>query len=540
MTTSIEQLNNWLKHPENLNLEFKKAENSFSKSELFNYCCALANEGGGELIFGIVPLIHTVSGTKLYEGTYNMLSNEILQKLGIRVDVEEILHPDGRVLIFHIPAHYVGKPIKSDGIYYMRAGESLVPMDEQTLKQKLTQHEQDFSATLIPELQLADLDENAIAIFRVRRAEKMGKSLQENEPLDRILSDAGLLVDGKCTFACLVLLGRADKIRQFARHSEIIFEWRTKEGQIHHDFRKEWTAPYFVAHNEIWETINARNLRMPFQEGFIQREIFAFDEKVCREAVNNAIAHRDYSITSASIIIHASPAELSVTSPGGLLPGITPENIIGKTQWRNRIIADALEHTRLVERSGQGVDDIFNITIRQGKGSPSFGGTDAHEVCIHIPAIVRDVGFVQFLERLADERQINFLLDEIVELEKLRENHTLRDVRFKEKFLQLGVIERVGKTRGTMYILSHGYYKHTEKLGEYTRIKGLSREQKKALILEHIKREGQGRMSEFLQAFSDLKNSDVHNILQELKRSGVIFFEGDNKRSGVWKLTNKN
>mgnify|MGYP001574232736 FL=1 len=102
MKTSIEQLDSWLQNQEGLNLEFKKAENSFSNTELFNYCSALSNMGGGKLIFGIEPKEHKVVGTNLYCGTFNIIPNQIFQKLGVRVDIEEIEHPDGRVLIFPI------------------------------------------------------------------------------------------------------------------------------------------------------------------------------------------------------------------------------------------------------------------------------------------------------------------------------------------------------------------------------------------------------------------------------------------------------
>ena len=106
---------------------------------------------------------------------------------------------------------------------------------------------------------------------------------------------------------------------------------------------------------------------------------------------------------------------------------------------------------------------------------------------------------------------------------------------FKRKFLDLGIIEKVGRTSGIKYILSHRYYENEERPGVYTRIKGLNREHKKELILEHIRREGSGVKKDFIDAFPDLKVSDISNFLQELKQEGKIKRVGSD-RAGSWKL----
>lgn len=522
-------------------LEFKSARGNFSDRDRADYCAAIANMGGGKLLLGVTD-DRKIVGTAVYQGTINKVPNEVFKAIGVTVVVEDVPHADGRVVVFDIPSRPRGEPVHSSGdyAYPIRRGESLGEMDKEELRDILNEVQPDFSASLVPELSLEDLDLVAIGNFRKLRAEKIGNPRILTEPLERVLTDAGLVIDGQCTFACLVLLGKAEKIRQLAPQSEIIFEWRAQEGKTAHDSRKTWTEPFFAIYDEIWKTIDARNVRVPYQEGFIQHEIFAFDEKACREAVNNAVMHRDYTVTQASIFIHASPEKFSVTSPGGLLPGITLENIRDKSAWRNRRIADALEHTKLVERSGQGIDAIFGISIEQGKGSPDFNGTDAYGVRINIPAMVQDLEFVRFLEMIANEKQITLSLDEMIELERVRERGALSDLKFKDALLNLGIIEKVGKTKGTKYILSHHYYKYEKRPGEYTRIKGLTREKKKQIILDHIERENGAHVQEFVEAFPELKRNDINNLLQELKRDKKIFFDGKPKsRTGKWKLVRK-
>ena len=348
-----------------------------------------------------------------------------------------------------------------------------------------------------------------------------------------MLRNIGLLTAQGLNYASLILFGKKEKIDQLLPGSEIIFEWRQSAKKIPHDYRINWRESFFKIYDEVWKTINARNLRMPFQEGLFQREIFAFSEKPIREALLNAVAHRDYTISSSSIFTTASQEEFVIESPGGFLPGITPENVLYKREWRNRSIAETFEKAGLVERSGQGMDDIFESTIREGKGLPDLSKSDSFTVQLRIPAQVKDKNFILFLEKVTNEKQILLSFEEIYELERIREQQPVREPKFKNKFLQLRIVEKTGRTRGTKYLLSHQYYAREGKTGVYTRLVGLSRNQKKELILNHIRKNKKGVMKDFQDVFPDLKRSDIHNLLQELKKTNKICYIGT-RRSGYW------
>jgi ATP-dependent DNA helicase RecG len=358
MTTS-EEFNSWLTTPEGLNLEFKEAKVQFSRKELANYCAALSNEGGGKLIFGVNNRGAMV-GTEAFQGTHHKLSNTLLDELGIRINLEELLLPQGRALIFHVPPNPPGQPVKANKIFWMRAGESLKEMDQATLKQKLNETSPDFSTTIADGLSLNDLDEKAIEYFKQRWAQRSGRPDYLSFSKERLLQAIGIFSDKGLNHACLILFGKKAKLDELLPGSEIIYEWRQNPHKSSYDFRKIWREPFFNIYDDIWSTINDRNLRIPFQEGFIQREVLAFSEKSVREAVLNAVAHRDYTINSQSVIIKASPEHFFIESPGGFLPGITAENIIYRSAWRNRAIAETFEKAGLVERSGQGMDDTYS------------------------------------------------------------------------------------------------------------------------------------------------------------------------------------
>lgn len=536
--THIDEFTKWLKNPEGLHLEFKKAANSFSsEKDLPDYCAALANEGGGKLILGVEDKSHKIAGTRAFEGTHQKLSHELLNKIKIRVDVEELCCP-ARVLIFHVPSRQPGQLVHSTGKYRypMRAGESLVEMDNATMRKLLTEAEADFSAKIAPGLGAGDLDPAAIADFRRRWAQKQGRLEYLKFADEKLLRAIGILSDDGINYAGLILFGKKEKIDSLLPGGEIVFEWRNVV-KIPHDYRKTWREPFFKVYEDIWAAINARNTRFPFQEGMIQREIYAFNEKAFREALLNAVAHRDYTVSGRSIFIAADPEKLTVKSPGGFPAGITAENILREQAWRNRVIAETFEKAGLVERSGQGMDDIFSSTIREGKGLPDFNGSGDYSVQLNIPVQLKDKNFIIFLEKVTEDKQIHLSFEEIYELECIRERKP-GPVSFKDKFLSLGIIEQVGHTSGAKYILAHAYYKYAGKPGVHTRLAGLSREQLKELILNHLRKNRKGYFKDFQDALN-LKRSDIRNLLSELRMTGKIRHVG-NRRSGYWELNKTN
>jgi len=519
---TIEEFELLIKNPEGSNLELKQAKYSFNEDkDLPDYCAAIANERGGKLILG-VSNDGVACGTNVYNGTLHKIPNEIFSKLKIRVNIEEINHSQGRVLVFHIPSRSVGQIVQSTGKYKypMRVGESLAEMDQITIKQILNEFEE-FTSTVVPNLQFIDLDKNAIERLRKLWAIKSQRK-------DYLMRREGI------TYAALILLGKEKSLQQFLPSAEIIFEWRAKPNQIAYDYRKIWRQGILTIVDNVWEAINARNIRFPVQEGFIQKDIWAFDEKSVREAVLNAVAHRDYRDSNRSIFIHASQEFIQIISPGGLIFPVTIENIIHASAWRNRLLAETLEKTGLVERSGQGIDDIFDKTLKDGKGLPQFSGTDASTVAIEIPARIEDNKFISYLEKVSKEKKNEFTLEEIIELENIRKAQKLSNIKFKNNFLKWGIIEPIGHGRGTKYILSHEYYQHDKRPGVYTRLKGVSRDERKLLIVKHLKRDKKATVGEINDIFPELSRKEVQNLLQELRRSKQLTYKG-NRKSGYWK-----
>ena len=526
-----------LANPEDSQLEFKAACRNFDLKKTADYLAALANNAGGKLVLGVADQTQEVLGTQAFLRNWQTLPQKIQQLLKIPVEVTELFYAQKRVLIFQVFQHFPGQPVKSQGKYLMRLGESLCEMDQQTLKNIFAEVEPDFSAEIVPNLSLAGLDTRALQEMRKLWFQKAQRSDYAKFEPAKMLRSLGLYSQAGLNYAALILLGQRAKIEEFLPDAEIIFEWRQNPEQTAHDFRVVWKEPFFAIFDEIWQTINARNIRFPLQTGFVQREIYAFSEKVIREVVLNAVTHRDYRAKGKSIFLKASPKEFFVESPGGLVAGVTLENILQTSVWRNRKIAEVLEKTDLVERSGQGMDDIFELTIRDGKGIPNLTKTDQFAVRVTIPAELKDANFVKFLAKVAQQKQINFSFEEIYALEQIREQEKVQNPEFKKKLFRLGLLERVGKGRGIKYMLTQKYYEFAGKLGVHTRLTGLARTRDKEFILEHLRTKGRGTKKEIQDLLRAENIIYIQNLLQELKKEGRIQNSGKGAGS-FWILTN--
>lgn len=118
-------------------LEFKVAENRYDFEELVDYCAALANEGGGRIILGVTDRVpRRVVGSKAFDVPERTVAG-LHERLGLKITFDEVQHPGGRVLVFHVPSRPTGQPIQYKGRYLMRAGEELVPMSPDQLKRSV-------------------------------------------------------------------------------------------------------------------------------------------------------------------------------------------------------------------------------------------------------------------------------------------------------------------------------------------------------------------------------------------------------------------
>ncbi len=522
--TTPEQIAALLSEPEGERIEFKSAASSYHFDKLVDYCVALANEGGGKVILGVTDRRpRKVVGTKAFAEPGRAAAG-LYEKLQQRISVEEITYQDKRLLIVHVPGRLPGTAWQYNGRYLRRAGDDLVPIPDHELRSMFAESGPDYSAEATKS-SLGDLSDEAVFDFRQRWARKTGNAKILGWDKSHVLNDAELLTDGHPNIAALVLFGTHDALGRYLAQAEIIFEYRSSEASGPAQDRFEFREGFFLCHDLLWQRINQRNDRQSYQEGLFRYDIPTFDEVAIREALLNAVAHRDYRL-SGSIFLRQFPRRLEVISPGGLPSGITPENILDQQNPRNRRLAEALGRCGFIERSGQGMNLMFEAAIRQSKPLPNLAGSAPHEVRLTLEGTVQDAEFIQFLERIGEEQLHSFSTHDFLLLDALRREQPLtaaQQVRVPA-LVEAGVIESHGRGRGVRYILSRGLYAVIGKLGAYTRRRGLDHDTNKALLLKHIRdNNAEGSpLSDLRQVLPSLSAKQVQNLLRQLRDEGRI------------------
>ena len=440
----------------------------------------------------------------------------------------------GRVLSVVVPSRPPGRPVNYKGRYLMRAGSSLQPMSVDQLGLILGETQADFSAALVPNADAATLlDDAAIAAFRSRWQRKSGRAEIGRWSTAELLENAELTIDRKPTYASLILLGTAKALSRHLAQAEAIFEYRSSEASIAYQQRQEFRLGFFLWFDDVWKNIHLRNDVQQFREGLFKYDIPTFDEDSVREAVLNAVSHRDYR-NGGSIWIKQWPRLLEIESPGGFPDGITPETVRERQAPRNRRIAEALARCGLVERSGQGMDLMFRQSIRQGKALPDPYQSDAHRVVLRLPGEIGDPRFLRFLEQVGDEQLKRFSTDDFLVIDLVhREQGLPEHLKDRAKVLvTAGIIERTG--RGKL-ILSRRFYAHLGEAGVHTRKAGLDRETEKELLLKHLNTAGaQGApMAELVQVLKDRSRGHVQRLTNELRDEARAHSTGTT-RAGRW------
>lgn len=229
--------------------------------------------------------------------------------------------------------------------------------------------------------------------------------------------------------------------------SKTIWEFRNIEAQIHHDSREVIDEPLFIAIDNIWKLINqpTLNRKYPVQSGAYIFDLYDFNEEVIREAILNAIAHRDYTITSETVI-KQYPNKITIANPGGFPKGVTIENILTVSSTpRSRLMTEILEKTGLVERSGQGVDKIFSITLSEGKAEPDYTNSDMFQVSLTLQTEIIDKAFHVFISQYQNsEKEPKLGVEQVITLCKIR-NGIFQNLKTEivSQLEKSGLIERV-------------------------------------------------------------------------------------------------
>ncbi len=544
---TIEQLK-YLKESED-KIEFKRAEQGNLAYDggtrtkpnerrrcILGYVTALCNEGGGSLVIGMSDNYpHKVVGTKQSEDAIGELESNIYRDTQIRPQIYELYEDEvlkrGRVLVITVPSRPIGQVFKFEDVPLMRVGEELKPMSNEVFFNILQEQEPDFSATIVEGVSIADLDEEAVKILRQKYVAKHKNTDFLTLETTQVLSDLQLIKGSKVTFAALILLGKKEKIKEFLPQASVILEYRKAENLIAYDNRQVYCEPFYKMIELLWHDINLRNDKIDINENSYIFNIPFFNEEVIREAINNAIAHRDYKRTS-EIVIKQYPQKMIIMNAGGFPLGVEIDNLLRvQSTPRNRLLADVLAKTGIVERSGQGIDKIFKNTLSEGKDAPDYTHSDSFRVELHLSAIIKDKSFAIFLDSeqrdLAEEDRLSVF--DVIALDKIRQGFSQEvEKDIIDKLLRCRLIEKRGKTRGIYYILAKSYYEISGKEAEYSQKNDWDIEQIMLFIMPHLKKFEKAKMKDFAKLLEGhLTRRQVRIAVEKLVDLQYLIKEGE-------------
>lgn len=497
-------MSDWPKK-ETLQIEFKSDPvGGLSDKSVADAVVGLANAQGGVLYIGIDDN-GTISGLRSEKWrnpkkAAAFISNYTVPPLLVETDLVQA-EKDRWVLTIKVP--------KAQGLCATRDGKVLrrrikvdgrpknIPMFPQEYSGRLSELGLlDYSAQVLPESSYADIDaqeRNRLRkLIRVNRSESALLELAD-EDLDKALGVVRA-VDGKLrpTVAGLLLLGKKESIATLLPTSKVAFQVLTGT-----DVREniEVQLPLLSTFEELLYRFSAWNPEQEFQEGLFRVPVPEFSERAFREGIVNALCHRDYTRLD-SVVVQVSNEGLLILSPGGFIDDITQDNLLtADPRGRNPLLSDMFKRIGLAERTGRGIDRIFEGSILYGRPLPDYSESTSDSVHLFIPRMKADFNFhrlilscrenhpelltmstLMILSLLRSERRL--ALPNLVELCHLSAVRVQRQI---EILLKEGFIEAVGTGKNQEYILSEAVYKAQDQT-----IRNVNRSDLRALRLEEL------------------------------------------------------
>lgn len=386
MATTPGQIDLWRQsRSEHQRLEFKEAKAQYDNTKLYKYCVALANEGGGTLLLGVAdkPPCRVV-GTQAFNDPVGM-AEKLFQAVGFRVDIEEVAHPDGWVLVFHIPPRPRGTAYHLEGAYLMRSGEEVVPMSEDRLRAIFAEGQPDWleepSRRDVSGQQVVDLlDTQAFFTLLQRPYPTTQQAVRDQLTFERLIdSTAGGYAVRR--MGALLLARRLTDFPDVSRKAARVVVYATN-SKAKTTLDHTWESGYAVGFQALVGFVMAQLPQNEVVEESIRRKVKLIPDIAIRELVANALIHQDFTQGGTSVMIEVYPNRVEISNPGE--PLVPVERFIDGYQSRNECLADLMRRMRICEEKSSGIDQVIEAAETFQLPAPEFlGGLRRTSVVIH-------------------------------------------------------------------------------------------------------------------------------------------------------------
>lgn len=537
---------------ESLTIEFKSDRRKLPDADLIEALVCLANAEGGELWLGVeddgIPSGLHAEHRQL-EGLAGMVAARTSPSLSVQAEAVEL----GGVTVARIQVPKAQGEVATTGGVYLRrrlkhdgTPECVAMLPHERDSRASSFRLLDVSAQPVAGATLADLD--PLERERLRQAVQQyggDRVLLEldDEALDGALTLTARQPDGSRvpTLTGLLLVGRETSLRQLVPTHEFAFQVLAQQAVRFNEFRR---FPLLKALDWLETNFRPYNPEEELQVGLFRVPVPKVDMGAFREAVANALIHRDYHRLGA-VHVRLEDEALVVSNPGGLVDGVTLDNLlVTEPRPRNPTLADAMKRIGVVERSGRGVDKIFRGMLKFGRPAPDYSYTTAQSVVLRLPTAEADLEFRRLVVEHERTTNAELPIDSLIALATLRELKRLsadalaeriqRDVtsakRTLEALTEAGMVEAHGATRGRSYTLSASLYQAVGNKAAYTRQAGFSPIQHEQMVLSYVQQHGQIKRAEVMD-LCRLTEDQAWQLLKRLVSAEKLVKHGERRWS---------
>ena len=528
--------------------EFKSLKHSFSGKtgdDIISYISAISNMEGGYLVIGIEDGTHNIVGIQDFNNhTAQNIKLRLVEKCSNldsdNFNVEEIITSDTAktVWVLHIPKHLTRLPVYAHSKAWQRIEDSLVEMRKERmdaiLKEPIVLND-DWSAQIVPNATLDDLDPTAIAKAREEYKEKNPKKAIECDEWDneKFLNKAKVTIQGKITNTALLLLGKEESVHYLLPAIAKI-SWILKdEHNVEQDY-EHFSPPFLLASTEVFKKIRNLTYRYMQDSTLFPTEIKMYDSYVIREALHNCIAHQDYSLRGRITVVE-TPYELFFSNVGSFIPQnieTVIEQDAPQPYYRNTFLAEAMVNLNMIDTIGSGIKRMFIEQRKRFFPLPDFDLSNPAKVVVKIIGRIWDENYTRLLMNKGDLE-----LKTVILLDRVQKSLPIKLEEVKQLKL-LGLIEG----RKPNLHVSASVAKITNDKASYIRQKGIDDDYCKKIIIDYLRKFGEAKKDDFEKVLLDKlpdvldinqKKNKIKNILQSLKKVGEISPEGK-----IWKMSN--
>ena len=531
---------------ETLTVEFKSDRKRLPDSDLIDAVVAFANTEGGELYVGVeddgeITGLHPQHKDAIQLAAF--IANRTMPPVSVTVESFDnyvrVSIPRMRSIVSSSDGKTQRRRIKPDGT------PENVPMYPHEFASRLSALRLlDYSAQIVPDADYSDLDdverERLRGIIRSYHGEQSLLEL-DNEELDKALrlatEDNGRLVP---TFCGMLLIGKRESLMRCVPTAEAAFQVMNGTSL---SVNESFTLPILAAFEKIKNFFDARNSEEEIDEGLFRISVFDYDKRAFREALVNAFCHRDYTVMGF-VRVMLDDDGLTISNPGGFIEGVTLENLLTvEPHGRNTALADALKRIGLAERTGRGIDRIFEGSLLYGKALPDYSESTSVTVKLFIPKSLPDKAFTRLISEEQARNGNPLPLNTLLVLNELKRSRRasitelsaaihVSETKVKhtvERLTESGLIEAVGTGRGRHYTLSAKIYQQADDVSGYVRQKGIDSVRYPEMILQYAKSNGGKVTRAEVVELLRVTPPQAYRLLKKLEDAGKLLGIGHGK-----------